>query len=178
MAALSFLVLLSIPTLVYGHGCPSFSFSEDRTLLDSRILPSSFKSFVDEHSSSERFAGVYDCHVERNDYEVAMNAICDESQENCMCEALFQFQTCNSCTICPPQNTTSLARDTGNIGLESFSADCSGVDEAYPNCSVQCGFKTAGCYPPEPQEKEKENSGVQQRNWSVVLVAVSLLLLV
>ena len=141
-----FLILLLAPSRVVGHGCPAFSVAEDQTILDTDLVPPSFKTFVEQLANTTQvFTGVYDCHEDRDGYEVAVSAICQGTSikaggdEQCICQALYQFQECRSCSIC------SL---NGELNLTTFSADCSNVVAGeYTNCMVQCGFNTLGCYP-------------------------------
>ena len=139
------LLIFVLPHLLHGHGCDTFTFSEDRTFLNSGFLPESFKDFVAERNSST-FSGVNDCHQERGDNEVAVNVICDSKTKECICETLFQFKPCQSCSPCANLSTIEYDQDIPRW-VYSFSATCNDIDEEYPACSVECGFATKGCYP-------------------------------
>jgi hypothetical protein len=152
---LAFLLIFLFPRLLQGHGCPTFTFSKDRELLNSGLLPESFKSFVAERNSS-KFSGVYDCHEDQNGNEVAVNVICDAVTNECICESLFQFKSCQSCSLCADLSTIEYDQSVPRW-LYSFSATCDDIDEEYPTCSVKCGFATKGCYPDTKSSGKRSN---------------------
>jgi hypothetical protein len=176
---LALVSLLSLAVLVHGHGCPKFSFAKNdnsNSILRTNFLPPSFSDFIDDSpEDNENFNGVYDCHIEKGDAEVAVNAICNGT--DCMCQALFQFQECHSCTLC--------VQEDGELNIETFSADCTSMDDSYSTCTVGCGFETDGCYPDEVPLKQNtnNNSGAgtsgpqQQRTTTLVLLLVPMLFL-
>jgi len=167
------LLFLLLPTQIASHGCPAFIVTEDQTILDTGFVPSSFRTFVEQHSNKTSvFTGVYDCHLDQEGYEVAVSAICQGSviikdgadgDDQCICQALYQFQECNSCTICSAG---------GQLSLESFTADCSNV-LVEKNCTVQCGFVTNDCYP-EDVNTANTSSGSEFKI-SLLLVLLSAL---
>mmetsp|Transcript_8021 Transcript_8021/g.11608 ORF Transcript_8021/g.11608 Transcript_8021/m.11608 type:complete len:177 (-) Transcript_8021:788-1318(-) len=141
------LFIYLLPSFVVSHYCPRFTYSKALQGQQLPILaPTSFKGFISESAATD-FVGVSDCHENYGESEVAMSAICEtetiaftRSDDSCMCQALFQFQGCSSCTLC--QRT-----DENGFNIGSFSADCGGIDEKYPDCRIECGFKTSGCFP-------------------------------
>jgi hypothetical protein len=179
MTMLAFVSLLSLAVLIQGHGCPKFSFAKNdnsNSILRTNFLPASFSDFIDDSlDDSGNFEGVYDCHIEKGDAEVAVNAICNAT--DCMCQALFQFQECHSCTLC--------VQEDGELNIETFSADCTSIDDSYSTCTIGCGFETDGCYPDEVALKQNTNSGagtnttglLQQRTVAFLLFLVPMLFL-
>jgi hypothetical protein len=171
LALLLLLLIFVFPHFLHGHGCPTFTFSEDRTFLNSGYFSNSFQDFVAKRNSS-KFTGVYDCHQDQDGYEVAVNVICDSVTNECICESLFQFESCQSCSLCANLSTIQYDGDVPRW-LYSFSATCNDIDEKYPTCSVECGFATTGCY---PEEKSSGNRSNYLDSLSIMLLSVLLIL--
>jgi len=150
-SALLLLLLVAVPP-VDGHGCPAFTIAnlEERESVlnkDTKLIPQGIQEFPSSYPSNTTFYGVYDCHEDMGNYEVGMAAICTNNTDNpqqenkCICVAKYQFEDCASCTLHYDQDDKD---DT--LSINSFSADCRGIEVGLADCTVEQGFQTNGCF--------------------------------
>mmetsp|Transcript_18898 Transcript_18898/g.21655 ORF Transcript_18898/g.21655 Transcript_18898/m.21655 type:complete len:160 (-) Transcript_18898:107-586(-) len=142
------------------------------------LAPSSFQEFM-ENSNAPQFEGVSDCHEKVEDKEIGMSSICESGPSaltrygyTCICEAIFRFQKCSSCTLCEGAMKDGLT-------IKSFSADCSGIDDEYPTCRIGCGFETTGCFP-DVDKTQSDSSTANVKRFALYnfLAAVGIIVLV
>lgn len=136
----SLLFVALLPGLATSHGCTGEfeieSFANRSLLnLDTTLVPQAIQDFPNVYDFNATFYGVYDCHHGDGMYEVGMSAICDNETSDCICVAQYQLVDCKTCTL-----------HGDALEIESFSADCSGIKEGLPNCTVAVGFETSGCF--------------------------------
>jgi len=150
-SALLLLLLAAVPP-VDGHGCPAFTIAnlEERDSVlnkDTKLIPQDIQEFPSSYPSNTTFYGVYDCHKDMGNYEVGMAAICTNNTDNpqqenkCICVAKYQFEDCASCTLHYDQDDKDDA-----LSIDSFSADCRGIEVGLADCTVEQGFQTNGCF--------------------------------